>query len=67
METKLTKAPSKMSGEERRAIFLAEYQAVLSKMTPNVPALRPNTFFFSGQQRAYAKGQAWKRMQEAGF
>lgn len=35
---------------------------ILKGMKPNCEGNR-----YSGQQIAYAKGQAWKKMQEAGF
>jgi hypothetical protein len=49
-----------MNSQERREMFAKLIREQLSKMTPNCGR-------FSGQQVAYAKGRAWKRMQEMGL
>jgi hypothetical protein len=52
---------NKCTSAERRSLFASLVREHLSKMTPSVGEK------FSGQQIAYAKGRAWKAMQEMGL
>ena len=61
MTLNLTKPASEYEGQERQQLFAETVKAIYSEAKANNPTgLRT-------YQMAYAKGQAWKLMREAGF
>lgn len=53
--------PNTATPAERRALYAALVRETLANMTPNMPGR------FSGQQIAYAKGAAGRKMTALGF